>query len=555
MPTTLVLLALVSASGGMAEAPDVAVVVAPAFREAMEPWIRYREGQGHRVTVVVGSRAMPDICEELRGLARGGRLRYVVLVGDADPAMHTNPEVRARCVPTGYAEAKVNVLWGSEPHIATDNPYGDLTGDGVPELAVGRLPANCPAELQRIVAKTLAYEQSADFGAWRRQVNVVAGVGGFGWLADSVLESAARYFLTQHVPAEYAVSMTHASWRSPYSPDPRLFHHTTLRRLNEGSLFWVYIGHGFPYGLDRVQTPGGTFHILANADAEKLDGAHAPPIALFLACYTGAIDAWEDCLAERMLAQEGGPVAIVAGSRVTMPYGLTMLATELIDQCFRQQPATLGDALLVAKQRMTANPDPADQQRAMMDAIARTVSPAPDRLAEERVEHVLLMNLLGDPLLRLRYPKPVELHTADRVRAGGRLRVEGISPIDGVGKVELVVARGRLTFAPPARRSFPVTPDGLSELQETYERANDGRLAAAQVVTRGGRFEVELPVPAGATGPCHVRVFLAGANDYAAGSRELEIGLDSRVPSPPQPGPVALEAPDPTHSPRGAVRR
>ena len=354
-------------------------------------------------------------------------------------------------------------------------------------------------------------------------MNVVAGVGGFGWLADSVLESAARYFLTRLVPAEYAVSMTYASWQSPYSPDPTRFHQATLQRLNEGALFWVYVGHGFPYGLDRVQTPGGTYPIFDNADVDQLDAAHAPPIALFLACYTGAFDAPDDCLAERMLAQEGGPVAVVAGSRVTMPYGLTVLTTELMDQCFRRQPATLGRALLAAKQRMAVGREEAGPERAMLDAIAGAVSPGPEMLAAERAEHVLLMNLLGDPLLRLRYPQSVELHAPERVTAGGQLRVEGYSPIGGEGKVELVVARGGLAFTPPPRRSFPTTAEGLSELQATYERANDGRLAVAPLSTRAGRFAVELPVPADAAGACHVRVYLAGDRHYAAGARGVLI--------------------------------
>ncbi len=526
------LLALLASPGLGNEAPDVAVVTARQFRETMQPWIRYRQGQGHRVAVVAGDRSLPEIRRELQDLARGGRLRYVLLVGDADPAMYADAEVRARSVPTGYAEAKVNVLWGSEPHIATDNPYADLSGDGLPELAVGRLPANSAAELETMLAKTLAYERSADFGVWRRQVNVVAGVGGFGWLADSVLESAARYFLTRLVPAEYAVSMTYASWRSPYSPDPRQFHRTTLERLNEGSLFWVYIGHGFPYGLDEVQTPGGTYPILANDDAEKLT-ARTPPIALFLACYTGAFDAWDDCLAERMLARDGGPVAVVAGSRVTMPYGMSVLATELVDQCFQRQAATLGDAMLAAKQRTAAQPVGAAPERAMLDAIAGALSPAAERVADERAEHVLLMNLLGDPLLRLRYPQPVELHAPEQAPPGGRLRVEGMAPIDGEGTVELIVARGRLAFTPPPRRAFPTTSDGLSALQAVYAQANDGRLAVVPLVTRAGRFAVELPIPSGVSGPCHVRVYLAGDGAHAAGSREITIARTEDTPRPP----------------------
>ena len=58
------------------------------------------------------------------------------------------------------------------------------------------------------------------------------------------------------LPADYRLSMTYGSWRSPYCPDPRRFHATTLERLNEGAWFWVYIGHGYPLGADRVAGAG-----------------------------------------------------------------------------------------------------------------------------------------------------------------------------------------------------------------------------------------------------------------------------------------------------------
>ncbi|MFW5693354.1 MAG: C25 family cysteine peptidase, partial [Thermoguttaceae bacterium] len=231
--------------------------------------------------------------------------------------------------------------------------------------------------------------------------------------------------------------------------------------------------------------------------------------------------------------RDGGPVAVVAGSRVTMPYGMSVLATELVDQCFQRQVPTLGDALLAAKQRMGAQPDAVGPERAMLDAIAGALSPAAERVADERAEHVLLMNLLGDPMLRLRYPQPVELHAPEQAPPGGQLRVEGTSPIDGEGKVELVVTRGRLAFTPPPRRTFPTTSDGLSALQAVYEQANDGRLAVVPLVTRAGRFAVELPVPSSAAGPCHVRVYLAGDRVHAAGSRAITIARAEEPPRPP----------------------
>ena len=34
----------------------------------------------------------------------------------------------------------MNVLFGSEPEVASDLPYGDLNGDGIIDVPVGRIP-------------------------------------------------------------------------------------------------------------------------------------------------------------------------------------------------------------------------------------------------------------------------------------------------------------------------------------------------------------------------------------------------------------------------------
>ena len=90
---------------------------------------------------------------------------------------------RRLTVPTNYLKATINTRWGSEPHIASDAPYADVDGDQIPDLAVGRIPADSADELAAVVRKILRYEQQADSGrrfAWQRRLHVVAGVGGFG---------------------------------------------------------------------------------------------------------------------------------------------------------------------------------------------------------------------------------------------------------------------------------------------------------------------------------------------------------------------------------------
>ena len=508
-------------------AADTVVVCPDAFREALGPWLEYRTQQGHDLAMVSSAGTADQIRGRIRDVAKGGQLRFVVLVGDAELGCEFDPVLRARCVPVHRAKAEVNVLWGSELHIATDNWYADLDGDSggdrTPELAVGRLTADSPAELRQIVAKILAYERSTDFGPWRRRLNFVAGIGGLGPWTDMVIESSARYFLTRGIPAGYRLSMTYGSWRSPYCPDPRLFHLTTLRRLNEGSWFWVYIGHGHPFSLDRVRVPGGHYHILATPDVPKLKCERGAPIALFLACYAGAFDANEDCLAEQMLRRPDGPVAALAGSRMGMPYAMAVLATGFMDQCFEHRCPTLGEAVLRAKQDMMKEPAEGDRKRAMLDALAAVVSPNSQKLAAERAEHLLLFNLIGDPLLRLRHPQPVVLQTPATAVAGGPLTVSGISGVDGRGTIELVVHRNRLTFTPPDRSEYPQTSESLAEFQEVYRRANDRRLHWVETTVENGRFSARLEVPESAHGTCHVRVFIEGSSDFALGAADVKI--------------------------------
>jgi hypothetical protein len=505
-----------------AAAPDTVVVCPTEFREALQPWVEYRVHQGHSLAMLSDTENPEEIRRGIRNAAKLGRLRFVVLVGDALPP-DASAAVKARCVPVHYAKAKINILWGSEPYIATDNWYADLNDDQVPDVAIGRLAAASPEELRQVVAKTLAYEQSSDFGPWRRRLNFVAGMGGFGVLADSVLESAAQYFLTQNIPSAYRVAMTYGSWRSPYCPDPRLFHATTLGQLNEGSWFWVYIGHGNCLSLDRLHAPDRDYHIFDISDVSKLRCEHVAPIALFLTCYTGAIDSQPRCLAEEMLQQPGGPVAIIAGSRVTMPYAISVLSIGLLGEVFQKRCATVGEALLGAKQRMMQPPAEEDQQRAMIDTIASAISPAPKQLADERAEHVLLFNLFGDPLLRLHLPQPVELEVSPTATAGKLLRITGRSPIQGRATVELTARRGRLTFKPPARREYPQRSEDLADFQTVYSKANDPRLSSATMPLGPGRFETQLAVPPDAVGECQVCVFVEGADDCAVAAAAVKI--------------------------------
>ncbi|MCE9527875.1 MAG: hypothetical protein K8R36_17675, partial [Planctomycetales bacterium] len=475
MPNLIFLLTLLAAESPaaavapMPAAADTIVVCPKEFVPALNPLLAHRHAQGHRFLYVPNTWSADEIRKSIRTSAKSGKLMAILLVGDAEPAAEGDPAVRARCVPAHRAKAKVNVKFGSEPEIGTDNWYADLDDDEVPDVAIGRLPVDSSKELTRVVDKILAYEKTQNHGLWRQRVNFVAGVGGFGGVLDGAIETSTKKLLTDGIPPAYQTNMTFGSWRSAFCPDPRRFHETAVARHNEGCLFWVYIGHGQPTGLDRVQVPGSQFHIFNCDDCNKLQAENGSPIAIMLACYTAAYDRGEDCLAEEMLRSPGGPVAVYGGSRVTMPYAMAVMSSEMLDEYFKHKPATLGEAILHTKRNMVMVLDektlPQRPNRILLDAMASILSPARAMLAQERQEHLLLFNLMGDPNLKLAYPREVKLELQGEPTPGGKLELTAESPIAGNVTIELLSRRDFPKVNPPPRDHFDPSNAGLATWQ------------------------------------------------------------------------------------------
>lgn len=529
----LILPALSSSQAESGSPPQAVVVCPDQLRIDLSPLVEHRRRQGFQIDLVESSGSAETIRNRIRSRLGDSGRRFILLVGDASlPWVQEKNDqsggeaANSLIVPTHHDTAEVNLLWGSPPHIATDNWYADLDGDRIPDAAVGRLTADSPAQLQTIVKKIIDYEQCADFGPWRGRLDFVAGVGGFGFVADTVIETAARYFLTTGIPSAYDVRMTQGSWRSPYCPDPRLFNRAALAGLNDGAAFWIYIGHGHFHQLDRVRLPGADYHIFDVADAARLKSAHGLPIAVFLSCYAGAFDVGDantpDCLAEEMLRTPGGPVAVVAASRVAMPYAMAVLATGMMDEFFRGREETLGEVFLAAKRRMVAQ-NSSDQNRKKLDSLAAAVSPAPDKLDAERAEHLSLFNIIGDPMLRLRRPQTVAIDVPATFTSGGVLEISAKSPVAGRATVELAVRRDRFVESPPQRAKCPAKIDELAALESVYRRANDRRLNSVELTVPAAEFKTQINVPPNASGQCHVKIFVQGEKDFALGSADVII--------------------------------
>jgi hypothetical protein len=335
-------------------------------------------------------------------------------------------------------------------------------------------------------------------------------------------------------------------------------------------MFWVYVGHGHVRHLDFLHVDRDVLGIFGDAQIQHVQTSGRSPIAVFLACYTGAYDAREDCLSEQLVMSSQGPVAALAATRVTGPYGLASLASGMLDQCYVHRARSLGDAILQAKQQMlipdasehseaapaepaadrtgvqgpsaaavqsiqvtqaSSQPDTArsaprrDAQMQLITAIASALSPAGHDLLAERQEHVWQMNLLGDPMLRLDHPEPVEVSVTPRVVAGDTISVNG--KVNQAGRVSVELARPRdktprdLFIA--GRFSTDVAV--REKMQTTYAQANQRTLLIKSLdMTAPGSFACDLETSADLPpGRYQVRVFVEGSHAWSAGSAELSI--------------------------------
>ncbi|WP_197455875.1 C25 family cysteine peptidase [Stieleria neptunia] len=491
------------------EPAETALVVCPSdFRQPLEAWIEYRRSQGIAVRVIDSKSTAGELLTSIRRRALPTD-RFLLLVGDA-PVIGSAADTRKQ-VPMHYVATTVSAKFGSTPTMATDYLYSDFDSDGRADVSVGRLPIDTPDQLRDMIRRIKAYEASRNFSLWRERVQLVGGVGGFGMLADSAIESVTRMMVTASLPIPVRTSVTYGSPGHLFYPRKR-FTESVTERYTQGCRFWVYAGHGMVDRLDSVPSgPTGIPVLDGNSIANlKCDPANAP-IAVLLCCFTGAIDAGVDSFAERLLLHECGPIAVIAGNRVTMPYGNASLTLGLIDSIYGQgadgePPADrLGSAWLASIRRMESDDETTQKGalRTMVDAVATLVSPAGTKLADERSEHAALYGLLGDPLLKLHPPAVVEVETATGFDSGAPIQVTVTSPIDGKCVVMLDHPLGETRKAVPGRPK----PD-----------PNEITLArVAEPISAGRPKTFSISLAEQRSGVIAIRVHVAGRETWAAG--------------------------------------
>ena len=499
---------------------QVILVCPERFDEAVRPWVAMRKVQGMHVSVIRPSQHAKDTKNSIVaafGQLDAGRItdsdapsdkvghdnpRYVFLIGKT-PTIGTDCEI-SKQVPTFYSDSKVSLNWGSTPTIPTDFPFADVDDDGIPDVSVGRLPVENAYQFKSWWSRLKQREQTTDFLDWHTEVQLIGGVGGFGFLADRAIESVARTIVTGVLPTNVRTRVLYGSPGHRFFPTGKSFTDAVVNEFSNGARFWVYAGHGQVTELDRVPPNRDGIPVLDPKSIEQLSCPSAKsPIALLLACYTGALDATEECVAQKLLSADGGPVAVIAGSRVTMPYGNAILAVGLIRSFYTERKSTLGACWLHTQRMMQKDTATVDQSaRILIDGLATLISPAGSTLTEERREHLLLYQLLGDPTQTLTHPEKVKLELKSGINRSEPITASITSPFSGQLNLRVDQPLGAITKGDPNQTL-------IYRLVKEVEANNP--------------TEVIFRVPAEIQGPLLLRAHVESVNRVADGAAQTII--------------------------------
>jgi len=317
-------------------AVDMLVVTHKNFRSAVDPLAAQRRSEGLTVSVI----DIEDVYDEFSfGVHTPNALhdflawtnshwahapRYLLLVGDSswDPKDSLGQGfadfVPTKLIDTVYLET------------ASDDWLTDFDGDGVADVATGRLPARTAADATLMVNKILAYEQERQTGSPLRSALLVADSG-----FESESSATAALF-----PSNIPVTTIN---RADVGSDD-LTRTQIVNNLNTGPLVANYFGHGSV----TVWTGAG---LLDSDLATSLTNQNRPTLFVLMTCLNGySHDAYIDSLGESLLkAPQGGAMAVWASSGFTESGPQFVMSSQFYQQLFSSTSVRLGDGFKPAK--------------------------------------------------------------------------------------------------------------------------------------------------------------------------------------------------------------
>lgn len=370
---------------------DYILITHRDFLNAAQILADYRASRGMRVAVV----DVQDIYDEFNGGLMSAEAirdflayayehwtapapRYVLLMGDGTYDMrHYLPDTAPTYIPPYLAF--IDTLLGEA---ATDNRYVTFIGDdNLPDMAIGRMPANTPDEAMRMVNKTIDYETS-ESGDWAHNVLFVAddpagGAGSFYELSDELAEGTVEQNgqRLKLLPAPYKAIKIYAGITCQQSVGgvSRPCTQQIVHALEDpGALILNYIGHA-------TRDYWAAERLLDKSELDALDTEGKWPITLSMSCVDGFFHQpriGAQSFAEANIRAAGGSVASWSATSLGLAKPHQWLEKGLFLALFHENIQTLGQATTWAKYYLAAHAPAGAHYREPIDAYMLFGDPA-----------------------------------------------------------------------------------------------------------------------------------------------------------------------------------
>jgi len=271
--------------------------------------------------------------------------KMVVLVGGDSRDYHGYKANSAKSfIPTLYRPTKTSLTINFTP---SDAAYGDLDDDGIPDIAVGRLPVRTQQELADVITKIELYEQ--------RDYNLTSVI------AADKLDNGNQYSFTNdanglvaNMPAAWSgAGLTKAYIEQDGATESR---DALFEAVNQGVAVTAYVGH-----TGRMQWASSNPRLLHSNDIPKANAVNGsrlqftnfgmPTLVTQWGCWnTYFVDERTESVSQALLLRgTNGAVASIGASSLTTALGEKVLGGELYKHMFKPG-VTIGEALITAKQ-------------------------------------------------------------------------------------------------------------------------------------------------------------------------------------------------------------
>ncbi len=436
------------------------------------------------------------------------KFRYLLLFGRA---VFDNRRISSQAKALSYPTL---LTWESEDYTSesssfnTDDIYGFLedgsnagrTSSRKMCIGIGRIPVKSSTEATEIVQKISDYASDADMGNWKTRIMMIADDGDSGIhmrdsnnAIDSLKVNGASNYLIQRL---FLDSFTATSSGSGHTfPEART---QMLQNFKNGVLVTSYVGHANPTSWTHNS-------LLRWPDIENEFYYSHPTFAFTATCEFTRWDSPSESGGEVLfLNSRGGFIGLITASRVTAISGNGDLTRAMGAEMFKPlnngEMPRLGDVVKNIKNNFAYT------------HASYTSSTGQTSVSTKNLEHSLKYALIGDPALRLKYPKygiqltAVNGTTTDgdvkpETKARQEVTLEGkVVDADGVA---MTAYNGSLT-ATIYDAEVSITTNGYYEggtdtdekCRVTYQD-HTNRLYIGSDSIRSGVFKLKFRMPAG----------------------------------------------------------